>query len=67
VARIAEEPRAGLLKASEVAALLSTSVWTVRHLTKTGELRPVRFGARGHLRYEVSDVEALVERSKAAA
>jgi excisionase family DNA binding protein len=44
----------------EVAERLGCSPKTVRELVATGRLNPVRLSPRGHLRFRVEDVEALI-------
>jgi excisionase family DNA binding protein len=49
-----------LLRATEAAQLLGCSVWTIRRLVDSGELRLVRFGAKGWRRIPREDVERLI-------
>lgn len=57
--------RPKLLNVSEAAARLGCSARTVRRLARTGALPPIRFGSeRGHLRFELADVEAFIRRSR---
>ncbi len=62
--RVAPDPdargltRADIMKAAEVAALLSVPVSTVLHWGRTGALRRVKLGR--HVRFLRADVERLV-------
>jgi hypothetical protein len=50
-----------LVGTSTVAAMLGTSKKRVRQLVAEGALVPVQFGARGWLRFRLTDIERLIE------
>jgi excisionase family DNA binding protein len=49
----------------EVAGLFGVDISTIRRWEQAGYLRSVRIGMRGHRRYHVADIEALLD-SRAA-
>ncbi len=53
-----------LLGIAEVAKLLSVSDDTVRRLVHSGELACIRLSKGGPMRFDLRDVEKLVERHK---
>jgi excisionase family DNA binding protein len=57
------EPRL-LITAAEAAQLLGCSVQTVKRLAERGDLKPLRFGPGGHVRFRLSDVEEFVSENE---
>jgi excisionase family DNA binding protein len=55
-----------LMRATEAAERLNVSVWSVRRLVKRGVLTPVRLHPTAPFRFEPEDVEALIDRGRAA-
>jgi excisionase family DNA binding protein len=53
-----------LLDASATAERLGVSVETLRRLVSAGSIPVVRFGPRGHLRFDADDVQDFITRSK---
>jgi excisionase family DNA binding protein len=49
-----------LLNTEQVAQRLGVSRFCVRRLAASGQLRAIRFGCRGHLRFPVEEVERLI-------
>ena len=60
----ATAPTGSRLVTAKAAAALGVSVFTVRHLVRTGDLPAVRFNARSRLRFRPEDVDALVVPSR---
>ena len=59
------EPRPRLLiTAAEAARLLGCSPQTVKRLAERGDLRAVRFGENGHIRFRMSEIEEFVTRDE---
>lgn len=52
--------RASLITAREVAKYLRVSVKTVGRLVRAGGLKCVRLGTRGHRRFRICDVQAVL-------
>ncbi len=50
-----------LLSVREVGLMLGYSKKSVHALVDKGVLKPVQLGSRGHLRFRVEDVEALIQ------
>jgi excisionase family DNA binding protein len=55
-----------MLTAGDVASLLGIHVNTVRRWADKGILRPYRFGTRGDRRFRREDIDAFLEKGKAA-
>ena len=53
-----------LVTAAEAARLLGCSVPTVKRLADKGDLRIVRFGPGGHVRFRLREVEEFVDRQE---
>jgi len=56
-----------LLRASQAAAELAISVYTLRRLVRAGVLPAIRYTPRGQLRFDLRDVRELGRSQKVAA
>lgn len=56
-----------MLKLADVAEILDITVPTARALVRDGEIQGFQVGGRGMWRVEAKELEAYVEREKAAA
>ena len=54
------EPSRLLVNAPEAGRLLGCSPQTVKRLAERGDLRAVRFGPNGHVRFRVAEIEEFV-------
>jgi excisionase family DNA binding protein len=53
-----------LVTATEAARLLGCSAQTVKRLAERGDLRTVRFGPNGHVRFRLREIEEFVEKDE---
>lgn len=57
-------PDTNLMDAAAVARVLGISRSTLTRLVRAGSIPAVRFGPRGHLRFDAEDVRHFIARAK---